>query len=54
MAQQDEDQPAEEYAFNAAYREFLAAPYPARTTVGSTLRGILVEVDVIAVLPAAQ
>lgn len=37
-------------AYNAAYEEFLTAPYPARTTVGSTLAGILVEIDVIAAL----
>jgi 2-iminobutanoate/2-iminopropanoate deaminase len=35
--------------FNDAYAEIFAPPYPARTTVGSQLRGILVEVDVIAV-----
>lgn len=34
--------------FNAAYREFFTEPYPVRTTVGSELRGILVEIDVIA------
>jgi len=37
--------------FNSAYREFFAEPYPVRTTVGSTLAGILVEIDVVAVLP---
>ncbi|MCL2516265.1 MAG: Rid family detoxifying hydrolase [Microbacteriaceae bacterium] len=36
--------------FNAAYREFFAEPYPVRTTVGSQLAGILVEIDVVAVL----
>ena len=35
--------------FNAVYSEFFAPPFPARTTVGSSLRGILVEVDAIAV-----
>lgn len=35
-------------AFNDAYREFFAEPYPVRTTVGSTLKGILVEIDVVA------
>ena len=40
--------------FNAVYREFFAEPYPARTTVGSSLRGILVEVDVIAVALTAR
>lgn len=39
--------------FNAAYQEFFTAPYPARTTVGSQLSGILVEIDVVAVLPQA-
>lgn len=41
-------------AFNAVYREFFQAPFPARTTVGSTLRGILVEVDVVAELPQVR
>jgi 2-iminobutanoate/2-iminopropanoate deaminase len=35
--------------FNKVYTRFFNPPYPARTTVGSELRGILVEVDVIAV-----
>lgn len=35
-------------AFNKVYERFFEPPYPARTTVGSQLRGILVEVDVIA------
>lgn len=34
--------------FNAAYHEVMPAPYPVRTTVGSTLLGILVEIDVVA------
>lgn len=34
--------------FDAAFREVMAAPYPVRTTVGSTLLGILVEIDVVA------
>lgn len=34
--------------FNRAYGEFFAEPFPVRTTVESTLRGILVEIDVIA------
>lgn len=37
--------------FNAAYREFFSEPYPVRTTVGSNLINILVEIDVVAVLP---
>lgn len=39
--------------YNRAYAEFFAAPYPVRTTVGSTLAGILVEIDVVATLPSA-
>ncbi|MBN9610581.1 MAG: reactive intermediate/imine deaminase [Actinobacteria bacterium 69-20] len=38
--------------FDAVYREYFTAPYPARTTVGSDLYGILVEIDVVAVRPA--
>jgi 2-iminobutanoate/2-iminopropanoate deaminase len=34
--------------FNQVYTRSFKPPYPARTTVGSQLRGILVEVDVIA------
>lgn len=36
--------------FNKAYESFLERPYPVRTTVGSTLNGILVEIDVVAAL----
>jgi enamine deaminase RidA (YjgF/YER057c/UK114 family) len=35
--------------FNKIYQEFVSAPYPVRTTVGSDLANILVEVDAIAV-----
>ena len=35
--------------FNLVYAKCFQPPYPARTTVGSQLRGILVEVDAIAV-----
>lgn len=34
--------------FNEVYKEFFRDPYPVRTTVGSHLRGILVEIDVVA------
>jgi len=34
--------------FNRAYRELMPQPFPARTTVGSQLDGILVEIDAIA------
>lgn len=37
--------------FNVAYREFFTEPYPVRTTVGSDLYDILVEIDVVAALP---
>ena len=36
--------------FNAAYQEFFTEPYPVRTTVGSQLANILVEIDVVAAL----
>ena len=36
-------------AFNETYARLMPAPYPVRTTVGSTLNGILVEIDVVAV-----
>jgi 2-iminobutanoate/2-iminopropanoate deaminase len=35
-------------AFNSVYKEFFSPPFPVRTTVGSQLLGILVEIDVIA------
>jgi len=40
--------------FNAAYAEFFTDGYPVRTTVGSTLPGILVEIDVVAAFPQAR
>lgn len=40
--------------FNEAYKEFFSEPYPVRTTVGSQLADILVEIDVVAVLPAGN
>ena len=36
---------------NDVYAEFFPEPLPARTTVGATLPGILVEIDCVAVLP---
>lgn len=36
--------------FNRTYLEYFREPFPARTTVGSQLRGVLVEIDAIAVL----
>jgi reactive intermediate/imine deaminase len=38
-------------AYDAVYHEVMPAPYPARTTVGSGLLRILVEIDVVAALP---
>ena len=35
-------------AYNAVYQRLFPAPYPVRTTVGSQLGGILVEIDVVA------
>ena len=37
--------------FNAVYARHFPEPRPVRTTVGSQLLGILVEIDVIAVVP---
>jgi len=37
--------------FNEAYAEFFSQPYPVRTTVGSQLANILVEIDVVAAIP---
>lgn len=39
--------------YNRAYAEFFAEPYPVRTTVGSDLFDILVEIDVVAAVPEA-
>ena len=40
--------------FDAAYRGRLSEPYPVRTTVGSALAGILVEIDAVAVVEDAD
>lgn len=47
-----QDPDADFAAFNEVYADRFPAPYPVRTTVGSRLAGILVEVDVVAVRPA--
>jgi 2-iminobutanoate/2-iminopropanoate deaminase len=39
---------------NAVYAEVFPQPLPARTTVGAALRGILVEIDCVAVLPQTE
>jgi 2-iminobutanoate/2-iminopropanoate deaminase len=36
------------FGFEAVYRRLFTSPYPVRTTVGSVLPGILVEIDVVA------
>jgi reactive intermediate/imine deaminase len=36
--------------FNATYESLMPKPYPVRTTVGSDLANILVEIDVVAAL----
>jgi reactive intermediate/imine deaminase len=41
-------------AFNGAYAEFFEQPYPVRTTVGSQLMDILVEIDVVVALPDSR
>ena len=43
---------ADFHGMNDVYAEFFPDPLPARTTVGATLPGILVEIDCVAVLPA--
>jgi 2-iminobutanoate/2-iminopropanoate deaminase len=40
-------------AFNTVYARVMPQPYPVRTTVGSRLLGILVEIDVVAGAPRA-
>lgn len=39
--------------FNSVYQRFVVEPFPVRTTVGSTLANILVEIDVVAQVPSA-
>jgi 2-iminobutanoate/2-iminopropanoate deaminase len=36
---------------NSIYEQYFRPPYPARTTIGCSLRGILIEVDVVALAP---
>ena len=38
-------------AYNVVYERMFPAPYPVRTTVGSRLNNILVEIDVVAAQP---
>ncbi len=40
-------------AMDAVFAEVMSDPLPARTTIGCALRGIKVEIDAIAVLPAS-
>lgn len=39
--------------YDAVYRARMVEPYPVRTTVGSQLMDILVEIDVVALVPDA-
>ncbi|MED9822335.1 MAG: Rid family detoxifying hydrolase [Christensenellales bacterium] len=39
---------------NEVYSEMMPEPYPARTTFGCQLRGILVEIDAIALKPETE
>lgn len=39
-------------AFDATYGSFFTPPYPARAATGATLKGILVEIAVVAAMPA--
>lgn len=39
-------------AFNRVYERRFGDPKPVRTTVGSNLLGIMVEIDLVAVIPA--
>lgn len=45
-----QDSPRDFAGFNATYQKAFTPPYPVRTTVGSTLAGILVEIDLVAAL----
>jgi 2-iminobutanoate/2-iminopropanoate deaminase len=38
-------------AFNETYARLMPDPKPVRTTVGSDLRGVLVEIDLVAEIP---
>lgn len=39
--------------YNEAYKEFFSEPFPVRTTVGSQLFDILVEIDLVVALPTS-
>lgn len=41
-------------AMNEVYSRMMPKPYPARTTIGCELRGILVEIDAIARRPRTE
>jgi 2-iminobutanoate/2-iminopropanoate deaminase len=40
--------------YDAVYRTMFTPPFPARTTVGAQLHGMLVEIDVVARKPRAR
>ena len=45
-----QDSPRDFAAYDEVYREFFKAPFPVRTTVGSQLANILVEIDLVVAL----
>ena len=45
-----QDSPRDFAAYDEVYREFFKAPFPVRTTVGSQLINILVEIDLVVAL----
>ena len=45
-----QDSPRDFRGFNEIYQKHFSAPFPVRTTVGSQLAGILVEIDLVAAL----
>jgi 2-iminobutanoate/2-iminopropanoate deaminase len=39
-------------AFDAVYRQCFSSPFPARTSLGAQLGGILIEIEAVAVVPS--
>lgn len=40
--------------FNEVYKQMMPSPYPSRTAVGVSLRGILVEISAVAYAPVSR
>lgn len=40
--------------FNEASKQYLGAPYPARTSIQADLSGFLVEIDAVVAMPAGE